>query len=449
MPVPRPSTDPTDDDSAEIDYFPLNAVEKLERYRTGGYHPLEIGDTLGKHYRVIHKLGFGTYSTTWLAADKTSGKYVAIKVGAGYSNPLEMDVIRCLQMSPNFDADTMRSVIPPVLDAFETRGPNGKHPCYVTTAAGASLERAKMKSQKGLFRINVARAMAAQLVTAVAHVHEKGYVHGDVNLSNVLLHLPFDINKLSIEAIYEKYGAPVCTPVVRVDGQQLTSAVPRDCVQPVWLGKTSDEITLLEAKIVLIDFGESYIPSLQARHESNAPSAYQPPEALWDTRTPMTFASDIWTLACSLWDLVAWFPLFKSYFSAQDNITAEQVATLGRLPVGWWSTWGRKFDAQRKRFTLEGRPMQAVRYPDMETRFEHAVQQPRRDRDMEAMGDEEKEAFLSMLRSMLVFRPEGRVTARQVLESEWMVRWAIPEYEKVRSHSVWGDSATHTAPKGV
>jgi hypothetical protein len=93
--------------------------------------------------------------------------------------------------------------------------------------------------------------------------------------------------------------------------------------------------------------------------------------------------------------------------------------------------------------------MQAVRYPDMETRFEHAVQQPRRERDMEAMGDEEKEAFLSMLRSMLVFRPEGRVTARQVLESEWMVRWAIPEYEKVRSHSVWGDSATHTAPKGV
>lgn len=434
MPALKPSPDHDEDDDSEIDYFPLNAVEKTEYYRNGGYHPVEIGETLGKRYRVVHKLGFGTYSTTWLAVDKTSGEYVAVKVGAGYSNPLEMEVMACLQTSIIFDARTTRSVIPPVLDAFDVHGPNGKHPCYVTTTAGASLERAKLKSHKGLFRLDVARAMAAQLVIAVAHVHEKGYVHGDVNLSNVLLHLPLDSKELSVEALYDKFGGPVRAPVVRVDGRPLTSAVPSDCIEPVWLGKTSDEITLPDAKIMLIDFGESYMPSLQARHESNAPSAYQPPEALWDTRTPMTFSSDIWTLACSLWDLVAWFPLFKSYFSAQDNITAEQVSILGRLPTGWWAAWGRKFDARRRRFTLEGRPMEAVRYPGMETRFEHAVQQPRRDRDMEAMEDEEKEAFFSMLRSMLVFRPEGRATAQQVLESEWMVRWAIPEYEKIQGN---------------
>lgn len=439
MPAPNPSTKSLDEEDPEIDYLSLKGIEKLERYRKGGYHPVEIGDILGKHYRVVHKLGFGTYSTTWLAIHTTTSHYVAVKVGAGYSNPIEMEVIRCLQTSPSIEAGTIKSMIPPVFDAFEVEGPNGKHACYVTVAAATNLERAKANSHKALFRLDVARAMAAQLVIAVAHVHEKGYVHGDVNLSNVLLRLPFNMDELSVEGVYEKFGDPVRRPVERMDGKPLTGVVPKECVEPIWLGKTSDEITLPEARIMLIDFGESYIPSLQARYESNAPAAYEPPEALWNKRVPLTFSSDIWTLACSLWDLVAWFPLFKSYFSAEDNITAEQVSILGRLPPGWWATWGRKFDARRRRFDLEGKPMEPVRYPDMETRFEHAVQQPRRDRGMEAMGDEEKEAFFSMLRSMLVFRPEGRATASQVLQSEWMARWALPEFEKVWKHQAEGD----------
>lgn len=39
----------------------------------------------------------------------------------------------------------------------------------------------------------------------------------------------------------------------------------------------------------------------------------------------------------------------------------------------------------------------------------------------------------TMLRSMLSFRPENWPTAKQVLESEWMVKWALPESEKIRS----------------
>lgn len=41
---------------------------------------------------------------------------------------------------------------------------------------------------------------------------------------------------------------------------------------------------------------------------------------------------------------------------------------------------------------------------------------------METMGDEEKEAILSMIRLMLVFRPKERATAKDVLDSTWMVR---------------------------
>lgn len=44
----------------------------------------------------------------------------------------------------------------------------------------------------------------------------------------------------------------------------------------------------------------------------------------------------------------------------------------------------------------------------------------------------ERDAILSMLRSMLSYRPETRPTAKQVLEFEWMVKWALPEYDKIR-----------------
>lgn len=44
--------------------------EALSRYCPGGYHPVRVGDVFndGK-YKVIRKLGYGVYSTVWLACD--------------------------------------------------------------------------------------------------------------------------------------------------------------------------------------------------------------------------------------------------------------------------------------------------------------------------------------------------------------------------------------------
>ena len=47
-------------------------VESPDRYQPGGYHPVHLGDVYHQRYRVIHKLGFGTYSTVWLARDLQS-----------------------------------------------------------------------------------------------------------------------------------------------------------------------------------------------------------------------------------------------------------------------------------------------------------------------------------------------------------------------------------------
>ncbi len=46
-------------------------AEPLHRYRIGGYHPVRLGDVLkAGRYQILHKLGWGGYSTVWAARDQ-------------------------------------------------------------------------------------------------------------------------------------------------------------------------------------------------------------------------------------------------------------------------------------------------------------------------------------------------------------------------------------------
>lgn len=48
----------------------LYEEEDVFKYRKGGYHPVYLGDTFhNDRYRIEHKLGFGRFSTVWLAKD--------------------------------------------------------------------------------------------------------------------------------------------------------------------------------------------------------------------------------------------------------------------------------------------------------------------------------------------------------------------------------------------
>ena len=44
--------------------------QKLSWLRPKRYYPVRIGDVYKQRYRIIAKLGYGAYSTVWLAEDQ-------------------------------------------------------------------------------------------------------------------------------------------------------------------------------------------------------------------------------------------------------------------------------------------------------------------------------------------------------------------------------------------
>lgn len=253
----------------------------------------------------------------------------------------------------------------------------------------------------------------------------------DLHLGNVLLKMPESMKVLPLDQLYRTFGDPVVEPV-RIIGnsqeQPLPRGVPSHIVVPAWIGARSEDIQLPDASVLLTDFGESFTPSSEQRHHSNAPLTIRPPETRFQPEDPLSYPADIWTLACSIWTVLGQRPLFDIFSSTDDYITREQVDALGKPPRAWWEKW----ETRSEYFDDQGNLLdRACRRMSLEDRFDHSIQVPRRECGMEAVGEQEKLALLSMLREMLAFAPEERPSAASLLTCEWMTKWALPNLSEI------------------
>ncbi|KAG5791194.1 hypothetical protein H9Q69_009742 [Fusarium xylarioides] len=336
----------------------------------------------------VDKLGHGGYSTIWLARDQELNKYVAIKVGTADQVSKESDIL--LKLAENRAKEFSGSLITPVLDQFTVSGPNGTHSCIVTAPARCSIAESIKTSTYISFQPDVARALSAQLIMATAFVHRAGFVHG----------------------------------VTRTDGQPVTSSsVPKNVYTPNWLGKPSDEVLLPEARLWLADFGTAFNPSQETRLLSYTHLQNRPPGAVFDSTKPLSFSSDIWSLGLMVWECMGSGPFMSGFLWDEDEVIADQVDALGPLPHEWWEKW----ETRTSLFTEDGQRKGGVETWPLQKRFDLTI---RREKKTEKLDVEESRAFLDMIKGMLRFRPEERMTADQVLRSEWMSKWALPLAEK-------------------
>ncbi|KAG6012688.1 hypothetical protein E4U54_007358 [Claviceps lovelessii] len=440
-------------------YDVIDDAEPLEKYQPGGYHPIMIGDLLNRRYRIIDKLGYGGYSTIWLAHDNSQNHYVAVKVGTSSSSRLgrESRILQELSrlspkqhISPSLKSPTTADetdLIPRVLDEFEIQGPNGTHPCFTMEPMQINIREASFTC---LFPIQVARALSAKLALAASSVHSRGYVHGDLHLGNVLIRLPFTLNHLSIDQFREEYGEPDTEPVTRRDGKPLTPHVPSKAVSCFSLdGREALDFEVKDAcRLLLSDFGESYAPARETRlgNDCRTLPEMRAPESFFEPNAPLSYPSDIWTLALTIWKILGMQSMFYEW-NTEHTLVEQQLDVLGSdyFPSAWRKLWERPQideDHDNRRFQIPRQPTRPHKspLPPLEENFEQCVQKWRREQEEKCgkwkqkpcgvFDEDEKRAILDLIRGMMRFRPEERLTIDEVLQSEWMQKWALPALEE-------------------
>jgi serine/threonine-protein kinase SRPK3 len=255
----------------------------------------------------------------------------------------------------------------------------------------------------------------------------------DLHLRNVLVRFPSTFEKLSIEEFREKFGEPDIVPITRVDEKLLTPNVPARAVVPLYLGKKAQEFTLDDAHgLILSDFGEAFSPATEQRlgRNCNIPLAKRAPEAFFGPDEPLSYPSDIWSLGTAIWEILGMKFIF-SESETQDEIVAEQIDVLGYhdFPKSWRNRWERLEKEEDYNDGVTPRQPTGSRetWPSLEDAFEEFVQKYRRREAAGVFEEKETQAILDLMRSMLKFRPEERYTIDEVLKSNRMVNWALPQ----------------------
>lgn len=252
----------------------------------------------------------------------------------------------------------------------------------------------------------------------------------------MLVKLPQHMDELSIDQFRASFGPPEMIPIKRADGHVLTPNVPSQACLSIYLGKKAQLFTLADAKgLILSDFGEAFAPAIDTRlgKDSHIPLPSRAPESLFEPDRPLSYPSDIWSLGTAIWEILGMKFIFGES-ETEDTIVSQQMDVLGsqHFPYRWKQDYDRPEAAEEqdsdKRTPRRPRGDQEA-WPPLEQAFEDFVQKDRRERETAGFfGEDETSAILELMRGMLRFKPEERWTCEEVLGSEWMVKWALPEW---------------------
>lgn len=326
------------------------ATEWIESYRPGNLHPVHFEDTFKDgQYRVLRKLGCGSFSTVWLARDQINHRIVALKIQAAgkYARPTEVSMFRHLsrEASPHPGAKHINTL----LDTFEHRGPNGTHVVLVIEAMGPTVNSMAShlgsnpparRSSCAKYPLEMARVMLKHTLLAVDFLHQQGITHGDLQPGNLL----FAIAGLDGLSEDQLRGARHLSRVRRLDRKE-------DRWAPRYLAHDDPLIELVpqgpdHLTIKLSDMG-SVFWSDDPPETLVTPLGLRAPEIV--LRGKITPAIDIWTFGCLVFELITGSPLLfvSPPWDEDDDVDADDEHLLGMhdvlgpLPSHVLSKWAR------------------------------------------------------------------------------------------------------------
>ncbi|KAE8422770.1 kinase-like domain-containing protein [Aspergillus pseudocaelatus] len=431
-PPPTPASRALLDDEWRFEPITL-PCEWVEDYRPGGYHPVVLGDVFNNgQYKVIRKLGEGSYSTVWLAYYRylfplRNSGYVALKIRVSEisGSTTELRILRHItEVAPVEGARHITRL----LGEFEHRGPNGAHRCLVFEPMGPSVNtmveelpqfKPRMQGMKIRYALRMAKSILKQSLQALAFLHEKGIAHGDFQPGNILFTLD-DINSTPEDLLGQEedvQAKSISPPVQRVDGKEDKWAPQYLCVgQPLVPFTYYGE----GFKVKLSDMGGAYFFT-DPPTKPVTPLGLRAPELILTGAVDVDNTLDVWSFGCLVFELITGQPLFcipGSDFEDDDHLLSL-TARLGALPdelFRHWKTSSLYFTPERKLFNCQvggvapGQEPLMVEQTSMEELFDQAGPD---------LDEEEAHKVKALIRWILQYDLAKRPSPAQILSDPW------------------------------
>uniref|UniRef100_A0A6B2L5E2 non-specific serine/threonine protein kinase n=1 Tax=Arcella intermedia TaxID=1963864 RepID=A0A6B2L5E2_9EUKA len=387
--------------------------EEEEEYRKGGYHPVDIDDCFNNKYKILAKLGWGHFSTVWLARDIVDNRDVALKIvkSAHHYTEAARDEIKILHKSTSSDPNNEYCVVR-LLDHFEINGPNGLHVCMVFEKVGCNLlTLIRMYKYKGL-PLPVVKIVAKQILIGVAFLHRCFIIHTDLKPENLLLvKTPMILKKF--EKMEQENGS---------QGKNV------DVVKGIGLDGPWCEADLMATysdccRIKIVDLGNAcwtfqhFTDDVQTRQ-------YRAPEVILGARYDSSI--DVWSIACIIFELLTGDLLFEpksgKTFEKNDDHLAQIQELLGAMPkqIAFSGKLSSKFFNQNGELryikNLKFWPLKNVLC------------------DKYKFNEKDASEISDFLLPMLVMNPKERITAEQALENPWVKDVDVNDFRSTLGH---------------
>ncbi|TGO43605.1 hypothetical protein BOTNAR_1773g00030 [Botryotinia narcissicola] len=265
-------------------------AESLQGYLKGNLYPIDsLPWELDEKYRLIAKLGYGGFSTVWLAIGihKTNlGRWSAIKISrltrTDEESQLKEDMKRLERKS---------SRIVPYIETFRITSRYNDHLCLVLKVSGPSI-REFVSNKKPSF--DQRRLIAINCTKALMDLHKQNIILIDLSSGNFLIKIhSSDIKKLSERQMREEIGA--CKFEI-VETQHASAKLPDNVPKRIYKSTPLSSLVGKELEIDVIDV----VPHSSA--PAGRTQAYSSPEVL--EQKPSTIESNIWGLGCLICEIM-------------------------------------------------------------------------------------------------------------------------------------------------